>query len=794
MDNIIGRTLDDRYEIQELIGTGGMAEVYKGKDVVEDRIVAVKILKKEYAENDEFLRRFLVESKAIAVLDHPNIVKMYDVSFSGSMRYIVMEYIDGVTLKEYMNSEKKLSWKSAVHFATQILRALQHAHEQGVVHRDIKPQNTMVLSDGTVKVMDFGIAKFSRDDSLGNNDQAIGSVHYISPEQARASVTDERSDIYSLGVMMYEMLTGKKPFDADTPVTIALKHTNEMPERPRAVNPDIPDGLEEIVLKAMEKAPEDRYQTANEMIDDLNRFKKDPSMHFGYYQEETDDIDDSTHLFQTQSEPALQPAYAGVSNGVQQYQNQQQQYRSTQNNDDYDDYDDEDEDDDERPSLVVPVLTAVVVVVIIGAVIFIATLLSGLLKESNQTSDYIMKDFVGMDFNDAVSQYGQDIQFQEDGTEYNALDAGLIFEQDIPPGTEFKKGVVLKVKISKGMETVEVPDLAGMNAEIARDQLRQRGLECEIKNSSSTEVPKGNVIKTDPEANETVHKGMTVILYVSMGIEAGQVSVEDYVGMPVDDAVTLAEYRGLKVKTEDVASYEDENKVVKQSIEKGEKVEAGTEITFYFSNGQNPDGEIDYTIGLPGDANGRFIIDFMIKDEEGKMTSDSTTTILCPEMGSITQTIKGSGEHVEVTAALTNLNTNVRSVVGTYEFNFATGTITALSENIRGAFEAVGGFTPVTEPPTEEPTEEPTEAPTDPPTEAPAPQHQEYVDGEYVNGTWMDYNPGVNGEWNGSSYVWYQEGVNGSWSSGSWVWYRPGENGYWDGGTWDWNNEEGQNW
>ena len=229
MDNYIGKRLDGRYEITELIGQGGMANVYKATDVLDNRIVAVKILKREFSESDEFLRRFRNESKAIAVLSHPNIVKIYDMGFSEKLQYIVMEYIDGITLKEYIDSERVLNWKDAVHFIIQILRALQHAHNRGIVHRDIKPQNIMLLTDGTIKVMDFGIAKFAREESMTATDQAIGTVHYISPEQARGDVTDEKSDIYSVGVMFYEMLTGQKPFDTDNPVSIAVMHIKNIP-------------------------------------------------------------------------------------------------------------------------------------------------------------------------------------------------------------------------------------------------------------------------------------------------------------------------------------------------------------------------------------------------------------------------------------------------------------------------------------------------------------------------------------------------------------------------------------
>lgn len=729
MDKYIGKKLDGRYEITELIGVGGMAEVYKGVDVMDHKDVAIKILKKEYAENEEFLRRFRNESKAIAVLSHPNIVKIYDVGFSDKIQYIVMEYIDGITLKEYIEEEKVLTWKDTVHFVIQILRALQHAHDKGIVHRDIKPQNIMMFTDGTIKVMDFGIAKFAREEGKTATDQAIGSVHYISPEQASGDVTDAKSDIYSVGAMMYEMLTGKKPFDSDNPVAIAVMHMQDIPERPRALNPDIPDGLEEIVLRAMEKAPEDRYQSTAEMISDIDAFKVNPNMTFGYYQEE--DEEEGTTVYYDDD---------GESEGVMEVDDKGKGGKKTKVADPpvkrgkkqpaYDGYDDDyDEEDEpeERSSLVVPVLTAIVVVVIIVAVIFVATLLSGLIKGDSQQNDFKMPDFYGMDYNAAVSQYGNNIQFQEDGSEYNELDAGLIIEQDIEPGSEFKKGDVLKVKISKGMETVEVPNVANMNSELARDQLKQRGLECEIKNSSSTEIQKGYVISTEPEVGTEVHKGSTIVLYVSMGVDAGQVSVDDYVGQVADDACTLAEYAGLKPRTELKASYEEEGKVIEQSIAKGEKVDEGTEIVFYVSNGQAPDGEIPFTVPFPENANGRFVIDFVITNEDGSTSTDSTSVLLVPEMQQVSHNVKGSGENVSVVVVLTNMNTGVRAQIGSYYFNFATGAVTVQTEDITAAFDAVGGFNgqqPVeTEPPTEAPVEQ-WEEPvvTDPPaTEAPQP-------------------------------------------------------------------------
>ena len=288
MDSNIGKKLDGRYELLELIGVGGMADIYRARDIVEDRIVAVKILKTEFAGSDEFLRRFRNESKAIALLSHPNIVKIYDVGFTDKVQFIVMEYVDGITLTDYIEQQGVLKWRDAVHFTVQILKALQHAHDRGIVHRDIKSSNVMLLSDGTIKVMDFGIARFNRENNKTVSEKTIGSVHYISPEQARGDITDERSDIYSVGVALYEMLTGRKPFDGDTPVAIALMHMQSTPKKPTEINSTIPEGLEQIVLRAMQKDPAQRYQTAGEMIKDLEDFKADPSMLFDYKYSSTD--------------------------------------------------------------------------------------------------------------------------------------------------------------------------------------------------------------------------------------------------------------------------------------------------------------------------------------------------------------------------------------------------------------------------------------------------------------------------------------------------------------------------
>lgn len=771
MDKNIGKKLDGRYEITELIGVGGMAEVYKGVDVIDNKAVAIKILKKEYAENEEFLRRFRNESKAIAVLSHPNIVKIYDVGFSEKIQYIVMEYIDGITLKEYIEEERVLTWKDTVHFVIQILRALQHAHDKGIVHRDIKPQNIMMFTDGTIKVMDFGIAKFAREDGKTATDQAIGSVHYISPEQASGNVTDAKSDIYSVGAMMYEMLTGRKPFDSDNPVAIAVMHMHDIPERPRAINSDIPDGLEEIVLRAMEKAPEDRYATTADMISDIEAFKATPSITFGYYREEGDDSED-TRFFNAPSAsggevrtetteepekiyapkaPAYAPAGAAAAAMYQGGNNPQQRYPQPPPpyNGGY--YPEEEEEEEERSSLIVPVLTAIIVVVIIVGVIFAAVLLKDLLTGSDKKGDFEMKDFVGMDYNEAYSQYSNNIRFEVvDSVHSEEYDENEIIWQSIEPGEPFDKGVTLEVKISKGNEEVEVPKLVGVNAELAKDQLRQRNLEFTINQKPSDEYEKGYVMESDPPEGTVVKKGSYVVLTVSMGSE-GDIEVDNYVGMDIEDATKMAGYRKLKVIAEPKHSYEDEGTVVEQSIEPKSMVEKDTEIILYYSDGITPDGEVAYRMIFPDEASGRFVVDFVLAGEDGQKNIGTSKNIVLPEMNDVTEKIKGSGEDVEVTVIITNTSNGQRQVLGRYKFNFAEDAarpVTPLEENIEAAMKAIGA---IPEPTTEEPTEEPTttttttEPPTEPitepptePTEVPTDEWGNPIGGGDNNGGWGD--------------------------------------------------------
>lgn len=699
-DKYIGKRLDGRYEIVSHIGEGGMADVYKAVDILDKKNVAVKILKKEFAENEEFLRRFRNESKAIAVLSHPNIVKIYDVGFTEKLQFIVMEYIDGITLREYIDSQRVLTWKDAVHFIVQILRALQHAHNRGIVHRDIKPQNIMLFTDGTIKVMDFGIAKFARDQSRTATDQAIGTVHYISPEQARGDVTDEKSDIYSVGVMFYEMLTGRKPFDTDNPVSIAVMHMQSYAKRPRSIKPDIPLALEEIIMRAMEKDAENRYQTASDMIRDIEKFKDNPDIVFGYYsgvqQQRSDTVHQQPQVNQYRQNSGNRTVVR--ESAERRPQRRQESYVE----------DDVDEQEESGKSLFVPILMAVTIVVVIVAIFFVATLFQKVLSGESLNGQFEMKNLVGMDYDEAVEAY-PDLKFNIAETDYTNYDENVIYEQDIEQGEMVKSGETVNVGVSLGISTVKIIDVTDWDYKTAEESLKMQGLQVEIRYSTSKTVEKDKVIESSPEAESEVVLNSKVILYVSKGMSSEPVKVSDFVGMTIEKAEQQARYLGLEVEKEAVDSEEEENIVVEQSIEKGTEVESGSSITLKYSNGKTPEttetkGTVTFNMPIPTNASGRFTIDFTING----VTVSSTDFNAASGSSSISSNVEGSGEKT-VKVILTNNSNSMTQTIGTYDFDFTNNTFEAMSEDIEQAFYDVGGIKTETQAPTEAPTEAQTE-------------------------------------------------------------------------------------
>lgn len=564
MNKYIGKRLDGRYEIKELIGIGGMADVYKAYDITDEKDVAVKILKDEYLANEDFKRRFRNESKAIAMLSHPNIVKIFDVSFGDRIQFIVMEHINGITLKEYIEQQNIVQWKEAVHFTVQILRALQHAHDNGIVHRDIKPQNVMLLQDGTVKVMDFGIARFARDNGRTISEKAIGSVHYISPEQAKGDVTDEKTDIYSVGVLMFEMLTGKLPFDGDSPVSVAIKQMQTEPEKPREVNPEIPEGLEEIIVRAMKKDPDLRYQTAAEMLRDIDEFKRNPSIVFEY-KYFTDD--GSTKYFDTVQEENLEG------------QSKKKKWSPTM-------------------QILVGVAGACVLLAIIAIVIFFIGI-----KETRE--EFPMYELIGLKYEDVIkdSEYSKVKVVKSEEKMSDEYEEGIIIDQNPKAKSSVKVDSTVRVIVSSGLNKKTIPTVKNLTQSEAEKKLKEAGFDVTMATKFDNSVDEGKVISTSPEEGEKVKVGSKVTIFISGGTANMPVTVPDL----RDKTEAGAKQALLKLKLRPgtitlVDSDKPKGTVVGQNPAKGSKVAEGTLVNMEISNGNAPKQSV--TVSVP--LNGRF--------------------------------------------------------------------------------------------------------------------------------------------------------------------------------------------
>lgn len=599
MDKFVGKRLDGRYEIREIIGVGGMSVVYKAYDSIEDRVVAIKILKEEFASNEEFQRRFKNESRAIAVLSHPNIVKVYDVSFGDLIQYIVMEHIEGINLKEYIEKNGNLSWNEAVSFTLQILRGLQHAHDKGIVHRDVKPQNIMVLDDNTIKVTDFGIARFARNESQTITDKAIGSVHYISPEQAKGELTDEKADIYSVGVMMYEMLTGTLPFEAESAVSVAIMQLQTEPKLPTHINPLIPVGLEQITMKAMQKDTRNRYKSAAEMLRDLEQFKRDPSITFGntsYF------VDDSP----------------------------------TRHVDDFY-YDTEDEKDDESgentKSPIIPILTGVAVTFVVAIVVLGIYLVKTLTGGTG--AEFSCPDYVGQVYETVSSQeneYG--FKFEVASYEYNSeYERGVIISQTPTSGKAVKKNATIKVIVSNGPEYVEVPKVDNYDAAKGKAILENAGFTVINVAEISEDVATNYIIRTEPAGGSYMPSDTQIKMFVSSGEPTEYVDIPDVTKCTLEDAKRLIEREGFTVGTIEEVDSEPNMKgyVVEQSPSAGgEKAGKGTAINLKVGTGVTV-YKFKLTVALPTDYVSQYgtvsvWIDNQLVKESGKMDIWSSGT------------------------------------------------------------------------------------------------------------------------------------------------------------------------
>lgn len=602
----VGMIIAERYEIAGRVGAGGMANVYKAKDHKLNRFVAIKVLKQEFSEDKTFIRKFQTEAQAAAGLAHPNIVNVFDVGEEDGVYYIVMELVEGITLKEYISRKGKLSIKEATSIAIQVSMGLEAAHDHNIVHRDVKPQNIIISTDGKVKVTDFGIARAASSNTISSN--VMGSVHYSSPEQVRGGYSDAKSDIYSLGITIYEMVTGRVPFEGDTTVAIAIKHLQEEITAPSQYNPQLPFALEQIILKCTQKSADRRYGSMADVIADLKRSLIDPNGTFvslvplsNHAQtvvissQELEQIKQGNAASHTVSQEPVQP--------------RTKTYQRLEEEDELDDdlYDDDDDDDDDERGGISSKLEKAMTIggLIIGAMIiciliFFIAKAAGLINfggdkkdndavveqveetEEDDADTVEMPNLLGKTESEAkeiLSELGLGIKYEGEEAS-NEYEAGQITYQSVAAGEKVEKHTTIKYKVSSGSEELTVPDVTNKSQTDAEAELKAMGLVTQIVKEKSTDVEIGNVISTDPEAGKAVKKGDTVVVTVSVGKGDTSVTIPNLLGIPEADAKAQLEGMGLNVIVETGTSNNvGEGEVMAQSLSAGKKVEAGSNIT-----------------------------------------------------------------------------------------------------------------------------------------------------------------------------------------------------------------------
>lgn len=575
MDNMTGRVLDNRYELMEIIGTGGMAVVYKAQDHRLNRSVAVKILKSDLAEDEEFRRRFRDESQAVAMLSHPNIVSVYDVS-RGETEYIVMELIDGITLKQYMERRGKLNWRESLHFITQIMRGLSHAHSRGIVHRDIKPHNVMILRDGSVKIADFGIARLESDAQQTMTQQALGSVHYISPEQAKGDRTDARSDIYSAGVVLYEMLTSRLPFEGDSAVSIAIQHLSSVPLTPCEIDPTVPQAMEKICMKAMASDIDKRYQSAEAMIADLEEFRKNPDTSLDFTIEE---LHEKPGNEPTQHLPAVKEVTSRLA--------KREEDEAAEGS-----YEEAPPSHTLRKTLIIAVVGLVCAVALFG----LWNLIWGSFNDAQPVqTEFDVPYIIGKTIEEAeedenvrgiftITQIGQ-----RSSSEY---EAGQIIEQSPTAGKTVRDNREISVFVSTGVKSAPMPNVVNQEHRAATILLRQTDLALTIDDSSeeySDSISAGYVIRTSPAAGETLQDGDVVMLVISKGPEVLPTTVTTLTNIPFAQAQEIAGQLGLVVAVDYAYSPTvPVDSVISQSIAPNTPVAQGSTVKLTVSLGPEP--------------------------------------------------------------------------------------------------------------------------------------------------------------------------------------------------------------
>ena len=649
MDQYIGKMLDNRYEILERIGTGGMAVVYKAKCHRLNRLVALKILKSDLAQDEDFRRRFNAESQAVAQLSHPNIVSVYDVSRGGDTEYIVMELIDGITLKQYMEKRGQLNWRESLHFITQIMRGLSHAHSRGIVHRDIKPQNVMVLRDGSVKVADFGIACLENS-AQTLTQEALGSVHYISPEQARGERTDARSDIYSSGVVMYEMLTGRLPFEGDSAVSVAIQHLSSVPLAPRELKPEIPAQLELICMKAMTPDLRRRYASADAMIADLEDFRKNPNINLDFTMMDLrpEEPAEPTQPIRTYDQ-TLHPTPKNRERAPERARERRRDY----------------EDDYEPPQrgggAGVKVLAGITVVLALALVYVLFNMISdSFQQQAQEPQTYAVPSVVGYTPEQAanLAEVKDIFILVEKGSEFHdEYPEGVIVRQSPTEGSHRKgDNLTIEVWVSAGEDTGEMLDVVNKTVAQAnvllkslKEKYKLEIISGEAEMEFNDEVTEGYIIRSEPAEHEELKDGDTVRLIVSKGPEKKPVVVSNFVGMQIDAVLrSLTDSLHLTCTDADIEYVESEaepNSVIWQSLEPLTTVTEWDTIKFKVSGGITVH-EVGITITLPQDDRTTVQVDVYVGDEENPQYServacaDGTVFTNPPLKGSGTQTVK----------------------------------------------------------------------------------------------------------------------------------------------------------
>ena len=571
MDNLIGKTLDGLYTVRELIGTGGMANVYKavvgpGGPVPEGTVVAVKVLRQELMHDPDLVRRFKNESKAISLLNHPNIVKVYDVSVSENLQYIVMEYVDGMTLREYLNERGgKLTSRETVHFISQILKALDHAHHNGVVHRDIKPQNIMLLDNGQLRMMDFGIARISRAENQLTGGKAMGSVHYISPEQAKGDETDFTSDIYSVGVMMYEMLSGHLPFDADDVVEVAIKQISDKPQSLQELAPNVPHGLVEITERAMAKRPDNRYASAAEMLSALNAYVENPAIVFNY-----------TYLPDEIPEKVVERPMKTQKDAPEPKKARKGKKKRT---------------------IFLPVLFGITVAFALACLALCWAILNDSSTLMSEKADVVLADYSGMTQDEVNAQpqvsSGQ-ITVNWEQSYSNDYAAGYVYKQSPVAGRTIREGQSVTLTVSLGIQSVTVPDVTNYLQADAEQQLKNLGVSVLVTQAVEPTVASGSVIRTDPAAGSQVAAGSTVVVYVSRPQVSTTAKVPSLVGLSsVNDARTLLVQNKLGLgSTTEQYSDKPAGTIIAQNPAAGSTVKVNSRVSVTVSAGPEPEPEV----------------------------------------------------------------------------------------------------------------------------------------------------------------------------------------------------------